>query len=362
MARISALFLIGGLMAIQGSVPLENVPNAVATVRNKSASSPIILSVEAERQTFLIGEPVSLNVRLMNSGRCSAMVDLRYRLPSENFAVAVSRDGVNFWSPQCKTRILSCYRIGVDIWGRAHLMSLLDTLAPNEERHIHLKLLLVNSVDDSLLFDREGTWFVRIGHPPFAKASDRHTALVRVHIKAPQGGDKRVFHLLKKADIRRFLERGHGCDPTRLTDILERFPKTGYRRAILSALADFYWRHSTSTYPALTGGNHEDALQRQIAGLLGFVDPGAINDKRLDWLIGNNHREQTKLLGIMLNDLSNDLGIQLQAAPSLLNREVTLCPLDWTIRDCMHSVATQVKGAWEPLKGGYILVPYHEGG
>ncbi|MCI0378570.1 MAG: hypothetical protein L0215_13255 [Gemmataceae bacterium] len=294
------------------------------------------ITIEPQKESFLLGEPVLLRIRYKNVGTENLIVpEYWFEGGEPPIEIYISEDGITF----------SRFKFGYPMAEPLGLSR--QSLQPGASWSYDLRLLYTRFSSGMLAFEKPGEYFLKI-RKSLAKPNDirRESKVLRVKIIEPTGvdaevwkrirDDKKVFELVQSA-------RGPKEPALTVAALLREFPKSNYRATLWHGLREFYYKQGSRLRPE----------GEEIRKVLGFQEVDTFADPRLDGRIrAVEGREIT--VGDLLRELSLQTGISLEAATEL---KTTTVPVSLTIRlrDCMRTVSSQMRAPWWPQADGYFL-------
>lgn len=300
-------------------------------------------TLSARRASFLLGEPVLLDLRFRNTSQDAINVRYTFRASSYEAPLFISRDGERYREFPIGREPLK--REGEEV-----------TLGPNQALKYHYDVLGYGS-PYKLAFAKAGTYRVYAVYPIwFAGAAgtvDITSNVVEIRILESKGQDTEVWRELEDPEfVTRFaVPERNKAEVLRLAGILRKHPDSGYAAALRQDLARFYFRPRYRL----------SAVERlQMSKLLGVTDVEAIADERLE---RKRPPEAGAAVGLdkILDSLSRE-GVHLEAVPGLMDEKITLRGPCTTIRECMRYLSDALEASWERRDSGYCLMPFNPDG
>jgi hypothetical protein len=308
---------------------------------NKPRNTPVLeLKASVDKPSFLIAEPILVNVVLKNLSPNVVAFQRRYEETLQDVKVFVSRDGViysryrPFGSPDIKRG------------GEA------KPLEPGAELHFQIRILLSATEAKHLAFESSGPVCIKVHYPVLGPKIDGlpralESRVIECRVVDPATEEKPIHDALKQDGLAFVMHHldGKPENVARLAELLERYPESAYRAAIWDALSQYFWRRWQSL-------DRERRVKLQKLLDIQFIDD--VKDPRLDmFVLGLQEQEMT--VDKLLEGVSHQSGIELRAPAELGSRRVELSTVHRTSRLCMSYLSHVLRARWIKTEKGYVL-------
>ncbi len=323
------------------------------------ATAQVSVSLSTPHNSYLIAEPVVLDISVRNDG---TRIARGYRPPPDYLEIYISEKGKphSIIDQTGLTKTL--------LWKAA-------TLEPSRPWLYQLRAMhnIRRSTDGSVLLDlafpKPGIYLVDVRVPIQATFADGakldgyyRSNLIEVHIDASNEEDVDVQLAIRGSEFGRFLRTGQllSLDKSTLMDaahLLEIHPASGYRDALRWSLNEYY-RHDLQ--PRRASDPQREAIRR----VLGLPDDRvAPDDPRLDAPVVLEYLQPT-LLRRVFDDLRRQVDVPLDASPQfdLPNRGMTCDRKEQSLRDALTEMIVTGSAAWVRRGAGYYVYAETFGG
>lgn len=306
-------------------------------------SPEVEVTVRKDRESYVLGQPVVLDVAVANKGTMPLAVVQLYPGEFDEFPIHLAREG----------RATETITLGL---APTFLSRGRETLNAGASRTYRIRMLYRHGSSGPLAVTEPGTYEVRLDVPLRVVGAQRAMQLrsqaLSIRFEKPAGGDADAFSTIQDRPFVMFMQFGRAAEKgdgviKRAVELLEKFPTSSYRDAVRLSLRSDY-RFSRSGLAA--------DFAARLKKAAGIHDPFDFDDKRLDKKVDRDWQGPVSLERV-LDSLSKQSGVRLESAPVLKAVELKLFWSAADLREKMYDLDQRVRAYWFPKGDGYILAP-----
>ncbi len=214
--------------------------HALAMQSKPTWSPPIEVKLRASKPWYLLGEPIRLHIAVTNLGESPlTFLEPEVRHTEPEIRVLISRDRKEFRQ----------YCLG--ICGDAIVVHRVRTLQPGEVCQYEMRVLYDAHQPGNLAFPEAGEYWVKVVYPLDVGSNrlwsgavfPQESAVVRLHLREPEGEDVAVWKIVRSPPVLAFLQTGHGKRnpeiPAKMVEVLARARRGAYEVPIRWALREY---------------------------------------------------------------------------------------------------------------------------